>query len=68
MTDDEVLNTPGAGVPNRISRTRDARAWHEVWFYLLRDGTVRELSFTNGTLMAIDTGQPATASIRWARG
>jgi hypothetical protein len=64
MSDDEVLNTAGAGMPARISRSRDARTWREVWFYLLRDGTVRQLSFTNGKLTDIESGRPATPPIR----
>jgi hypothetical protein len=65
MTDDEVLNAPGAGMPTRIVRSGDARAWREVWFYRYRDGTARELSFTNGKLTGIETGEPATAAMGW---
>jgi hypothetical protein len=53
MTDDEVLNTPDGGVPTRIQRSRGQRAWHEIWTYEARDGTARELEFTNGKLTAI---------------
>ena len=60
MTDDEVLNAPNGGVPDRIDRARDGRTWRELWFYQTREG-VRELQFVNGRLTSIvDDDAPAT--------
>ena len=61
MSDDEVLNTPDGGVPTRIARTRGKGTWREVWTYESRDGGVRELTFTNGTLTSIDGDRIAAA-------
>jgi hypothetical protein len=61
MTDDEVLNSSGGGVPTRIARSREGRAWRETWIYETRGGTVRALQFVNGRLEstedAADIGQ-----------
>ena len=55
MTDDQVLNTPGWGRPDRILQTRESHRWHETWSYSRRAGA-RKLSFTNGKLTQIDSG------------
>ena len=61
-SDDQVLNAPNWGVPSRISRWRDKRAWHEVWLYESRHGDARQLSFINGKLTDIDAGGPAATT------
>jgi hypothetical protein len=48
-------------VPTRIARTRGKGTWREVWTYESRDGGVRELTFTNGTLTSIDGDRIAAA-------
>ncbi len=59
MTDDEVLNAPNGGVPDRIDRAREGHTWRELWFYQTREG-VRALQFLNGRLTGIvDDGVPA---------
>ena len=63
MSDDEVLNLAGWGVPKRISRTKGQREWREEWFYPTSNGD-RRLSFVNGTLVDAlidpETSQAAT--------
>ena len=60
MTDDEVLNVAGGGVPTRIMRTRDGKTWRETWIYETRAGMVRALQFVNGRLeSAEDAGDIA---------
>lgn len=66
MTDDEVLNTPDGGVPTFIGRSRGKATWREVWTYASRGGALRELTFTNGRLTAIDTGNAPAQSVRLA--
>lgn len=66
MTDDEVLNTPSGGVPTKISRSREGRTWRERWTYVLRDGTLRELEFVNGTLTNIVDDVNGPMSLRLA--
>src|SRR5262245_30764584 len=34
MSDDEVLNLPGWGIPNRIARAKSSKGWREEWTYL----------------------------------
>jgi hypothetical protein len=56
MTDDEVLNLPGWGRPDKIVRTREQRLWHESWTYDdVRFAARRLLRFVNGNLAAVDT-------------
>jgi len=50
MSDDEVLNLAGWGVPKRITRTKGPREWREEWFYPTSTGE-RRLSFVNATLV-----------------
>ena len=65
MTDDEVLNSPSGGVPARIARGRDGRAWREVWTYVRR-GEVRELEFVNGRLASIGDATATYDAVRLA--
>jgi hypothetical protein len=53
MSDDEVLNLPGWGRPNRITRTRVSRVWHEEWTYGQRASDERSLHFANARLVDI---------------
>jgi hypothetical protein len=55
MTDDEVLNLPGWGRPDRIVRTRERRLWHEDWTYDAPLAARRFLHFVNGTLAGVGT-------------
>ena len=50
MSDDEVLNLPGWGVPKRIVRTKGPREWKEEWSYPTSAGE-RRLYFVNATLV-----------------
>ncbi|HJU22289.1 MAG TPA: hypothetical protein VJ891_07245 [Casimicrobiaceae bacterium] len=52
MTDDQVLNMPGWGVPTRIVRNGRHRGWREEWTYEAGD-QYRQLSFVNGRLESI---------------
>ena len=54
MSDDEVLNLPGWGVPSRIERSRDGRVYREEWSYRLPSGDTRILRFTNTRLTGVD--------------
>jgi hypothetical protein len=69
MSDDEVLNLPRWGIPDRISRTKVNGVWHEDWIYA-RGDVPRHLHFQNAVLTSIDTdyaGPPqqfASASLR----
>jgi hypothetical protein len=62
MSDDEVLNLAGWGVPDRIERSRDGRIPREVWTYERPNGDVRWLFFTNTKLTAIDV-QPSAQQV-----
>jgi len=55
MTDDEVLNLPGWGRPDKIVRTREQRLWYENWTYDVRFAARRLLRFVNGKLAGVDT-------------
>ena len=53
--DDEVLNMPGWGVPDRIERSREGHIYRESWMYQRPDG-VRWLYFANSRLTGMETG------------
>ena len=53
MSDDEVLNLPGWGIPTRIIRARLAREWREEWIYARTPSEERHLQFANATLIDI---------------
>lgn len=57
VSDDEVLNMPGWGVPSRIDRFRDGRVYRESWRYLLPNGDARWLHFANAKLTGIEAEQ-----------
>jgi hypothetical protein len=50
MSDDEVLNLAGWGVPKRITRSKATREWREEWIYPASSGE-RRLYFVNATLV-----------------
>ncbi len=54
MSDIEVLNNRQWGRPLRITRSREARAWHEFWEYEKPDTGARRLHFVNGALAGVD--------------
>lgn len=54
MSDLLVLNNRQWGKPQRITRNRVARAWHEYWNYELGSNGGKRLHFVNGRLMDID--------------
>ena len=69
MSDDEVLNLPGWGIPTRIIRARVPRQWREEWIYTRSPTEERRLQFVNATLVDIvDSPLPpemvASASLR----
>jgi hypothetical protein len=53
MTDDQVLNIPGWGLPTRIVRNGRRRGWREEWTYEAPERH-RQLSFLNGRLERIE--------------
>lgn len=58
MSDLQVLNNRRWGKPQRITRDRDARAWHEYWRYETGANGGTQLHFVNGTLASIDNIVP----------
>jgi hypothetical protein len=70
ISDDEVLNMPRWGVPDRISRSKVNGVWQEEWIYASRSDAPKRLHFQNARLAAIDTDlgvapqQFASASLR----
>ena len=54
MSDLQVLNNRRWGKPQRITRNRDARAWHEQWSYETGANGGRQLHFINGLLASVD--------------
>jgi len=63
ISDDEVLNMPGWGVPKRIARTKAGREWKEQWTYLTSTGE-RRLTFVNATLVDAVVDPEATQTAR----
>jgi hypothetical protein len=63
VSDDEVLNMPEWGRPNRIVRTKLARGWLEVWTYGNPAVGERELAFTNARLTDIGGGAPSQVAL-----
>jgi len=69
MSDDEVLNLAGWGVPQHVARTKAAREWREEWTYATSAGD-RRLYFVNARLVdAIVDGdaRQAMAQVETAR-
>ena len=55
MTDLQVLNNRRWGKPQRITRNREARAWHEHWNYEAGPNGGKRLHFVNGKLADVAT-------------
>ena len=53
MSDDEVLNLPGWGVPKNISREKKPREWREDWSYGSALAGERRLRFVNSKLVDV---------------
>ena len=58
VSDDEVLNMPGWGVPTRIERSRERRLYREEWRYATPSGDTRVLHFANSRLTGMDIERP----------
>ena len=54
MSDLQVLNNRRWGKPQRITRSRDERAWHEHWDYKTGANGGKQLHFVNGMLAGIN--------------
>ena len=62
-SDMQVLNNRAWGKPQRITRNRVARAWHEHWNYATgTDGAMR-LHFINGRLASIEDVEPPVPAV-----
>jgi hypothetical protein len=53
MSDDEVLNLPGLGIPKRITRVKAGHEWREEWSYGPSINGERRLHFVNATLVDV---------------
>ena len=53
MSDMQVLNLRQWGKPQRITRNRESRAWHETWNYENGENAGTQLHFINGRLKEI---------------
>jgi hypothetical protein len=58
MSDMQVLNHRRWGKPQRITRNREARAWHEHWLYESGANAGSQLHFINGRLAEIADPEP----------
>ena len=57
-----VLNNRRWGKPQRITRSREARTWHEYWNYATGVNGGKQLHFVNGRLASVaDIEPPAPA-------
>ena len=66
ITDLQVLNHRRWGKPHRITRNRDARAWHERWTYNTGANGGKQLHFVNGKLAAITDLEPSLPPVNSA--
>ena len=59
-----VLNNRRWGKPQRISRNREARAWHEYWNYETGANSGVQLHFINGKVASVnEIGSPGDLSV-----
>ena len=58
MSDMQVLNHRRWGKPQRITRNREGRAWHEHWLYESGANAGSQLHFINGRLAEIADPEP----------
>lgn len=54
MSDLQVLNNRRWGKPQKITRNREDRAWHEHWRYETGANGGKQLHFINGMLVSIE--------------
>ena len=57
-----VLNNRRWGTPQRITRKREARVWHEYWKYESGPDGGHQLHFINGRLAGAEAIPPPVAS------
>ncbi len=57
-SDMQVLNNRSWGKPQRISRNREPRAWHEYWNYETGANSGKQLHFVNSKLAGIKDLEP----------
>ena len=58
MSDLQVLNNRFWGKPQRITRNRAPRAWHEYWKYEAGANRGKQLHFINGKFVGIEDLEP----------
>ena len=63
MSDIQVLNNRRWGKPQRIARSREARAWHEQWIYESGENAGTRLLFINGRLTEIADPEPIAPAV-----
>ena len=66
ITDLQVLNNRRWGKPQRITRNREARAWHERWTYNTGANGGKQLHFVNGKLTAVADLEPSLPPVNSA--
>ncbi len=66
MSDDEVLNLPGWGLPARITRVRLPRMWREEWIYDSGLLAEQRLYFVNGKLVEVVAWPPEARVVETA--
>ncbi len=63
VSDLQVLNDRRWGKPQRITRNRAPRAWHEHWTYETGANGGKRLHFVNGTLAGVTDLEPSVAAV-----
>ena len=58
-----VLNNRRWGKPQRITRSREARAWHERWAYQAGPNAGMQLHFVNGRLAGVEGIEPPASTL-----
>ncbi len=66
ITDLQVLNDRRWGKPQRITRNREARAWHEHWTYRAGTNGGKQLHFVNGRLTGVADLDPPSPTLNRA--
>lgn len=66
ITDLQVLNDRRWGKPQRITRNREARAWHEHWTYRAGTNGGKQLHFVNGKLTGVADLDPPLPTLNRA--
>ncbi len=60
MSDMQILNNRNWGKPQRITRNRQPRAWHEYWNYETGANSGKRLHFINGRLARVEEQESPT--------